>query len=69
MMAGIRIGGCDEKISGLRGLEWVILGLKTRQSWGLQGDSAFWRSLEFGMNNGWHDHRNAAGGFGIRIRS
>jgi multiple sugar transport system permease protein len=26
---------------GLRRIEWVILGLKTRQSWGLQGDSAF----------------------------
>jgi hypothetical protein len=29
--------------SGLRGIEWVILGLKTRESWGLQGDYAFWR--------------------------
>ena len=24
--------------------------------------------LEFGMNDGWHEHRNDAGGFGIRIR-
>jgi hypothetical protein len=30
-----------QEIMGLRGIEWVILGLKTRQSWGLQGDSAF----------------------------
>jgi hypothetical protein len=43
-------------------------GLKTRQSWGLQGDSAFWRDLVFGMNDGWQEHRNANDGFGIRIR-
>jgi hypothetical protein len=24
--------------------------------------------LVFGMNDGWHKHRNANGGFGIRIR-
>jgi hypothetical protein len=28
---------------GLRGIEWVIFGLKTREKRGLQGDSAFWR--------------------------
>jgi hypothetical protein len=27
-------------IKGLRGIEWVIFGLKTRESWGLQGNSA-----------------------------
>ena len=27
------------------------------------------RDAIFGMNSGWHEHRNAAGGFGIRIRS
>ena len=56
------------KIWALRGIEWVILGLKTRQSWGLQGDSGFWRGLEFGIHIGWHEHRDADGGFGIRIR-
>jgi hypothetical protein len=36
---------CDQfmgyKIMGLRGIEWVIFGLKTRETWGLQGESAF----------------------------
>jgi hypothetical protein len=27
---------------GLRGIEWAIFELKMRESWGLQGDSAFW---------------------------
>jgi hypothetical protein len=31
----------DKNILGLRGIEWVIFGLKTRETWGLQGDSAF----------------------------
>src|SRR6266536_5921812 len=51
------------KNKGLRRIEWVILGLKTRQSWGLRGVFHFggvgiWQ---------WLEHRNAAGGFGIRI--
>jgi hypothetical protein len=54
---------------GLRGIEWVILGLKTRESWGLQGDCAFWRGEEFGIHDGWHEEENADGGFGIRICS
>jgi transposase len=29
------------KEGGLRGIEWAILGLKTREERGLQGDSAF----------------------------
>jgi hypothetical protein len=29
------------KIMGLRRIEWAILGLKTREERGLQGDSAF----------------------------
>jgi hypothetical protein len=28
---------------GLRGIEWAVFKLRTRESWGLQGDSAFWR--------------------------
>jgi len=52
---------------GLRGIEWVILGLKTRERWGLQGEAAFCLALEFGMNDGWHEHRNGGGGFGIRM--
>jgi hypothetical protein len=53
---------------GLRRIEWVILRLKTRQSWGLQGAFAFLRDLKFGTTDGWHEHRNVHGGFGIRIR-
>jgi hypothetical protein len=29
----------------------------------------FWLGLEFGINDGWHEQRSEAGGFGIRIRS
>ena len=32
-------------------------------------DFAFWLGLEFGINDGWHEQRSEAGGFGIRIRS
>ena len=32
-------------IMGLRRIEWVILRLKTPQSWGLQGAFAFLRDL------------------------
>src|SRR6266699_1831229 len=53
---------------GLRRIEWVILRLKTPQSWGLQGAFAFLRDLKFGTTDGWHEHRNVHGGFGIRIR-
>src|SRR6266699_8470 len=55
-------------IRGLRRIEWVILRLKTPQSWGLQGAFAFLRDLKFGTTDGWHEHRNVHGGFGIRIR-
>jgi hypothetical protein len=54
---------------GLRGIEWAIFGLKIRESWGLQGVSAFRQGEEFGMHDGWHKEENADGGFGIRIRS
>ena len=53
-----------------------------RPSWNRVGD--FWvksarkagiargfcisRDAIFGMNSGWHEHRNATGGYGIRIR-
>jgi hypothetical protein len=55
-------------IQGLRRIEWVILRLKTPQNWGLQGAFAFLRDLKFGTTDGWHEHRNVHGGFGIRIR-
>jgi hypothetical protein len=53
---------------GLRGIEWVILRLKTRQIWGFQGDDAFLCGLEFEPNAEWHEHRDADGGFGTHIR-
>jgi hypothetical protein len=37
---------------GLRRIEWVILRLKTPQSWGLQGAFAFLRDLKFGTTDG-----------------
>ena len=32
-----------ERIKALRGIEWAIFGLKTRERWGLQGYFAFFR--------------------------
>jgi hypothetical protein len=64
-----RLSTLYKRILGLRGIEWAIFELRTRESWGLQGESAFQRGLEFGMYNGWHEHRNATGGFGTHIRS
>ena len=54
--------------SGLRRIEWVIFGLKTRETWGLRGDFAFYGIWNLSMTDGWHEHRNVDGGFGIHIR-
>jgi hypothetical protein len=56
------------KIRGLRRIEWVIFGLKTRETWGLRGDFAFYGIWNLSMTDGWHEHRNVDGGFGIHIR-
>jgi hypothetical protein len=53
---------------GLRRIEWVIFGLKTRERWGLQGDFAFYGIWNLSMTDEWHEHRNVDGGFGIHIR-
>jgi hypothetical protein len=53
---------------GLRGIEWVIFGLKTPESWGLQGNLAFCEIWNLSMTDQWHEYRNVDGGFGIRIR-
>jgi hypothetical protein len=53
---------------GLRRIEWVIFGLKTRETWGLRGDFAFYGIWNLSMTDGWHEHRNVDGGFGIHIR-
>ena len=52
---------------GLRRIEWVIFGLKTRETWGLRGDFAFYGIWNLSMTDGWHEHRNVDGGFGIHI--
>jgi hypothetical protein len=57
----------DKKV-GLRRIEWVIFGLKTRETWGLRGDFAFYGIWNLSMTDGWHEHRNVDGGFGIHIR-
>jgi hypothetical protein len=41
-----------KRLLGLRRIEWVILRLKTPQSWGLQGAFAFLRDLKFGTTDG-----------------
>jgi hypothetical protein len=35
---------------------------------GIAGGFCISRDAIFGMNSGWHEHRTAAGGYGIRIR-
>jgi NAD(P)-dependent dehydrogenase (short-subunit alcohol dehydrogenase family) len=35
---------------------------------GIAGGFCISRDAIFGMNSGWHEHRNATGGYGIRIR-
>jgi len=41
---------------GLRVNEWVILGLKARQTGGLRRTFALRLGSEFAMNVGWHEH-------------
>ena len=41
ILAARRVTLTTPLIWDVRGIEWVILPLKARQSWGLQGDSAF----------------------------
>jgi hypothetical protein len=53
---------------GLRGIEWVIYGLKAREKRGIAEGFCISKDAIFGMNSGWHEHRTAAGGYGIRIR-
>ena len=43
-------------IKGLRVNEWVILGLKARQTGGLRRTFALRLGSEFAMNIGWHEH-------------
>jgi hypothetical protein len=43
-------------IKGLRVNEWVILGLKARQTGGLRRTFALRLGSEFAMNVGWHEH-------------
>ena len=35
---------------------------------GIARDICIFAGFEFGMTDGWHEHRNVDGGFGIRIR-
>jgi len=44
------------KNMGLRVNEWVILGLKARQTGGLRRTFALRLGSEFAMNVGWHEH-------------
>ena len=57
------------RIRGLRGIEWVIFEVKAREKRGLRRGFCISRDGIFGMKSGWHEHRNASGGYGIRIRS
>ena len=44
------------EIEGLRVNEWVILGLKARQTGALRRTFALRLGSEFAMNVGWHEH-------------
>jgi hypothetical protein len=55
-------------ILGLRRIEWVILGVENSTNLGIARGFCILAGLVFGINDGWHEHRDAAGGFGIRIR-
>jgi hypothetical protein len=48
--------GGSEFFLGLRVNEWVILGLKARQTGGLRRTFALRLGSEFAMNIGWHEH-------------
>jgi branched-chain amino acid transport system substrate-binding protein len=66
--AALKATDISDHIMGLRRIEWVIFGLKTRETWGLRGDFAFYGIWNLSMTDGWHEHRNVDGGFGIHIR-
>jgi hypothetical protein len=53
---------------GLRRIEWVILGVEASRNLGIARGFFVLAGLIFGINDGWHEHRDAVGGFGIRIR-
>jgi hypothetical protein len=54
---------------GLRGIEWVIFCTEGAKRAGIVRGFNISTDAIFGMNFGWHEHRDAAGGFGIPIRS
>ena len=47
----------------------VVLALKALQKAGIARGICISRAGIFGMNSGWQEHRDASGGYGIRIRS
>ena len=53
---------------GLRGIEWVIFEGESARKAGIAEGFCISRDGIFGMNSGWHEHRDASGGYGIRIR-
>jgi transposase len=56
------------KKTDLRGTEWVIFGVEGTRIAGIARGFCISRGAIFGMSSGWHEHRNATDGFGIRIR-
>jgi hypothetical protein len=57
---------------GNSGSWWNRVGdfwLESAKKAGIAGGFCILKVAIFGMNSGWHEHRNAAGGYGIRIRS
>jgi len=55
----------------LFGSSWNRVGdfwVKSARRAGIARGFCISRDTIFGMNSGWHEHRNAAGGYGIRIR-
>jgi hypothetical protein len=56
-------------IMGLRGIEWVILGLDTAESCAFPRHFASPLGFESSINVGWHEQRSEGGGCGMHICS
>jgi hypothetical protein len=71
LTSGAPIASTSEFVNNF-GSWWNRVGdfwLESAKKAGIAGGFCILKVAIFGMNSGWHEHRNAAGGYGIRIRS
>src|SRR5229473_157000 len=69
MILPLRSPTLRNKKEGLRGIEWVILGLDTEESCAFPRYFALRLDFESSINVGWHEQRSEGGGCGMHIRS